>query len=89
MKRFAASSSAFYNKGVDKMEFSGIHFLLCQGCLWCASFIGIHKHMITRCPSCNSVKLESMLISEKETYLFDYYPKRGVTLEFSNAAKFL
>src|SRR5215470_19117676 len=36
MKRFTTSSSTFYDKGVDKREFSGIHFLLCQG-LWCAS----------------------------------------------------
>jgi hypothetical protein len=39
--------------------------------------------MITECPSCSSVRLESMPISEKEVYWFDYHPKRGVTLEFS------
>jgi len=38
--------------------------------------------MITQCPSCNSVGLESMPISEKEAYRFDYHPKRGITLEF-------
>jgi hypothetical protein len=39
--------------------------------------------MITECVSCNSVKVESMPLSEKEAYRFDYHPKRGVTLEFS------
>jgi hypothetical protein len=86
MKRFTTSSSAFYDSGVDKGEFSGqIHFLLCQICFWCASFIGIHKR-ITQCPSCNSVRLESMPISEKEAYRLDYHPKRGITLEFSKIA---
>ena len=61
-----------------------IQFLLCSSCFWCASFTGIHKRMITQCPSCNSVRLESMPISEKEAYRFDYYSKRGITLEFSN-----
>ena len=42
--------------------------------------------MISECPSCNSVRLESMPISEKEVYQFDYHPKRGVTLEFSKIA---
>jgi hypothetical protein len=71
MKRFTTCSSAFYDKaGVDKRELSGIRFLLCQGCLWCASFIGIREPMITQCPSCNSVGLESMPISEKEAYSF-------------------
>jgi hypothetical protein len=87
MKRLTTSSSAFYYKGVDKDEISGqIHFLLCQECFWCASFIGTHERMITHCPSCNSVRLESMPISEKEPYPFDYHPTRGITLEFLKIA---
>jgi hypothetical protein len=42
--------------------------------------------MITECPCCNSVRLESIPISEKEVYRFDYHPKRGITLEFSKIA---
>ena len=83
MKKLTTSSSAFDYKGVDKDEISGqIHFLLCQECFWCASFIGIHERMITQCPSCKGVRLESIPISEKEPYLFDYHPTRGITLEF-------
>ena len=44
--------------------------------------------MLTECPSCNSVEVESMPLSDKEFYKFDYHSKRGVTLEFSNAVKF-
>jgi hypothetical protein len=61
-----------------------IHFLLCNTCYWCASDIDVRKPMITQCPSCNSVEIESMPISDKELYKFDYHPKRGVILEFSN-----
>ena len=78
--------TAFYDKGRDKREFSDIHFLLCQKCLWCVSFIGIHERMITQCPSCNSVRLESMPISGEESYQFDYHPKREITLEFLKIA---
>jgi hypothetical protein len=39
--------------------------------------------MITECPSCSCVKLESMPICEKEAYRFYYHAKRGITLEFS------
>ena len=44
--------------------------------------------MLTECPSCNSVEVESMPLSDEELYKFDYHPKRGVTLEFLNAVKF-
>jgi hypothetical protein len=44
--------------------------------------------MLTECPSCNSVEVESMPLSDKELYKFYYHPKRGVTLEFSNTVKF-
>jgi hypothetical protein len=83
LKRFTTSSSSFINISVDKIELpSQKHFLLCETCFWCASHINIHKRMITECPSCNSLKLESMPICDKEVYRFDYHPKRGVTLEF-------
>jgi hypothetical protein len=33
-----------------------------------ASYIDIQKPMITGCPSCNGVELESLPVSEKEVY---------------------
>jgi hypothetical protein len=64
-----------------------IYFLLCSTCYWCASDIS-GKSKFTKCPSCNSVEVESMPLFDNELYKFDYHPKRGVTLEFLNAVKF-
>jgi hypothetical protein len=85
MKAFTTSSSSF-DINIHKIKLPRqIHFLLCNTCYWCASEIG-SKSMFSECPSCNSVEVESMPISDKELYKFDYHPKRGLTLEFSNAA---
>ena len=46
------------------------------------------KSKFTKCPSCNSVEIESMPIAKNELYKFDCYPERRITLEFSNAVKF-
>jgi len=61
-------------------------FLLCSSCFWCASFTGTHKRMITQCPSCNNVTLESMPIFEREAYRLDYESKRWIAREFSKIA---
>lgn len=58
------------------------YFLLCNSCFWCASYIDVDKRVITDWPCCNNAKLESMPISDKEVYKFEYHPNRGVTLEF-------
>jgi len=84
LKTFTTSSS-FFDFSIDKIELPRqIHFLLCNTCYWCASDIDVRKPMITQCPSCNSVEIESVPISDKELYQFDYHPDRGITLEFSN-----
>jgi hypothetical protein len=79
---FTTSSSSF-DTNRDKIKLlRQIHFLLCNTCYWCASDIG-SKSKFTRCPSCNSVEVESMPIAKNELYKFECYPKRGITLEFS------
>ena len=81
MIAFTTSSSSF-DINRDKIKHPRqIHFLLCNTCYWCASDIG-SKSKFTKCPSCNGVEIESMRLSDKELYEFDYHPKRGVTLEF-------
>jgi hypothetical protein len=62
-----------------------IRFLLCNSCFWCASYYhnSSDKNRITKCPGCYSDELESMPISSREVYKFDYNPRRGITLEFS------
>jgi hypothetical protein len=72
-----------------------IHFLICQSCFWCASYIppkmfsrttkatkDISGIDITKCPSCIEGDIESLPITENEEYKFDYDTKRGVMLEF-------
>ena len=84
MTAFTTSSSSF-DINIDKIKLPmPIHFLLCNTCYWCASDIG-SKSKFTKCPSCNSVEVESMSIAKNE---FDCYPKRGITQEFSDAVKF-
>ena len=86
MIAFSTSSSFDINRDKIKLP-RQIYFLLCSTCYWCASDIS-GKSKFTKCPSCNSVEVESMPLSDNELYKFDYHPKRGVTLEFLNAVKF-
>jgi predicted Zn-ribbon and HTH transcriptional regulator len=66
-----------------------IDFILCESCFWCASqsnkWNGSRRSItiITKCPSCNSNRIESMPISHEEDYTFNHDLKRGVTLGFS------
>ena len=74
-----ASSSPSSKKVLD------VEFLLCNSCFWCASYYrnSSDKNRITKCPACYSDELESMPISSREVYKFDYNPSKGITLEFS------
>jgi hypothetical protein len=64
-------------------------FLICQSCLWCAStfndrFMSSDDDNVNnnKCPFCKIGNLESLPISDNESYKFDYDPKSGVILEF-------
>ena len=59
-----------------------IDFLLCPSCFWCASYFNYSKVAI-RCPTCRSDNVESMPISNDESYMFSHDGNRGVTLELS------
>jgi hypothetical protein len=58
-----------------------ISFLICQSCFWCASYFN-YPEIISRCPTCDSNYVESLPISNSESYTFSYDRNRGVTLEF-------
>ena len=62
------------------------YFLICQTCLWCASYVDIMANMedfpYKACPACNDNRIESLPISDNERYHFDYTITRGVELEF-------
>src|SRR5215469_528391 len=60
-----------------------MHLVLCQTCYWCATFLNLDKTPIFKCAYCNSIKLDSIPVSDNETTKFRYNPARGVTMEFS------
>jgi hypothetical protein len=56
--------------------------------LWCASYLRRnYGTTISKCPTCNKSRVESIPISDNDVYRFDYDPKRGITLEFSKLEK--
>jgi hypothetical protein len=60
---------------------------LCNSCFWCASCLDSSKRIVTKCPCCNNGRLESMPISDKESYRFRRDPHTEVILEFSKLAE--
>ncbi len=45
--------------GRKREFFKQIHFLLCESCLWCASYLSSNSISIAKCPVCSN-KLEWM-----------------------------
>ena len=49
------------------------HFLLCKSCFWCATYlINNDCTTISKCLACNNAKVESLSISNNESYQFGY-----------------
>jgi hypothetical protein len=69
------------NSNNDRLS-TGVHFVLCEACFWCASCFNIDERPITKCPYCGSITVESIPLSYNEGYKFEHNAKRGVTLEF-------
>ncbi len=61
----------------------GRYFLICESCLWCASYIK-KQTTFTKCPHCHNGEIDCMPIGEDENYLFDYSHSKGVELKFAN-----
>src|ERR671937_671571 len=58
------------------------HFVICNSCFWCASLYSNSRTI--KCPICNSYSnLESIAISENESFKFNCHSRRGIVLEFS------
>lgn len=62
-------------------KISGIQFVLCGSCLWCASVF--RSGAFAGCPSCRIGTLDFMPISTDENYVFNYDEKRGIVLDFA------
>jgi Zn finger protein HypA/HybF involved in hydrogenase expression len=53
------------------------HFLLCESCLWCASYISSKNISIVKCPNCYSNKIEWMPISKVDIDKLTRSSKQG------------
>jgi hypothetical protein len=59
------------------------HFVICNSCFWCASLYSDLRRII-KCPLCNSyTNLESIPISENESFKFNHDSGKGMELEFT------
>ena len=59
------------------------HFVISNSCFWCASLYSDLRRII-KCPLCNSyTNLESIPISENESFKFNHDSETGIMLEFS------
>ena len=79
-------SQSISNENMKKAHSKQKYFLICESCFWCASsMIDYHYYNsigISKCPVCNRSTVESIPLSDKEAYVFDYSPVRGVSLTF-------
>jgi MEDS: MEthanogen/methylotroph, DcmR Sensory domain len=57
------------NNGDDKKGLSKqIHFLLCESCFWCASYLSSKSVSVAKCPNCHDNKIKWMPISNINLY---------------------
>ena len=64
-------------------EYQNAQFIICNSCLWCASYLAYDDDNIADCPACRSNKIELLPISEKEAYRIDI-ERGGISIEFRN-----
>jgi hypothetical protein len=66
--------------GDDKKElFKQIHFLLCESCFWCASYLSSKSVSVAKCPNCYNNKIEWMPISKVD---LDKLTKEGASAPY-------
>ena len=88
----ADADSQAYTLGPKTRISDEITFVMCQSCFWCASCLSSKivstiaetdgSSSLTKCPYCIEGNMESIPIAENENYRFDYYTRRGLTIEF-------
>jgi hypothetical protein len=57
-------------------------FVMCQSCFWCASFL--QDRPFRACPLCSGRALDSIPISERETYSLKIWHNCNVEIDFSS-----
>jgi hypothetical protein len=58
-------------------------FLICNSCLWCASYLSLKSQYVEDCPACRSDRIEVIPISRKEAYKVNI-DGSSVSMEFWN-----
>ena len=61
-------------------EYHNAQFIICNSCLWCASYLAYNDNNTGKCPACRGNKIELMPISEKEAYRIDM-ERCGISME--------
>jgi len=56
------------NNDERKEVFKQIHFLLCESCFWCASYLNPHTISISKCPSCYNNKIKWMPLPSTDIF---------------------
>ena len=80
------SNMANKNNVKDTASYQKKHFLLCEACFCCATYlISDGGTTVSKCPVCNNVKVELLPIAKNEFYKFDYSPSSGLTFEFGTS----
>jgi hypothetical protein len=81
------SQSGETNQQIDIIGYAKVarerYFLICNSCLWCASYFGNETTDI-KCPLCHEAKIDCMPIGNEERFSFNNNASRGVELSFSN-----
>ena len=64
-------------------EYHNAQFIICNSCLWCASYLAYNDYNNADCPACRSNKIELLPISEKEAYRIGI-ERGGISMGFWN-----
>jgi hypothetical protein len=66
------------NKELSKQ----IHFMICESCFWCASYISPKSISIAKCPNCYNNKIEWLPIPKVDLDKLTCSPKEGDSVAY-------
>ena len=83
IKNQITSSDSQYLANVQHKVTKARYLLICESCLWCASYIR-NQTTFTRCPLCHNGEIDFMPIADDKNGFFDYSHSKDVVLKFAN-----
>ena len=66
------------NKELSKQ----IHFMICESCFWCASYMSSKSISIAKCPNCYNNRIEWMPIPKIDLDKLTCSPKEGDSVAY-------